>query len=104
AIVTAPITAAARPSLANFLTALLADVRARSIEHLTGRRPRRILGSDHGGLALQLAVESSLPFDRQTVGRQEFVELCSDYHERNDAEVREQLRALGIGFDPASWL
>ena len=51
-----PLSTASRPSLDGFLSALLADVRARSLESVEGKPCRRVLGSDHGGLSLQLAV------------------------------------------------
>jgi leucine dehydrogenase len=104
AIATAPISAAARPHLAAFVSPLLMDVRARAQEWLTGERPRRVAGSDHGGLALQLAVEWSLPYERQSIGRPEFIELCQDAYSRNEAAIREQLHQLGVGFDPQAWL
>lgn len=104
AVASMPVSTASRPNLASYLSPLLMDVRARAQESLTGARPRRVLGSDHGGLALQLAVEWSLPYERQAVGRPEFVQLCLDQHDRHDAAIREQLHQLGIGFDPESWL
>jgi valyl-tRNA synthetase/glutamate dehydrogenase/leucine dehydrogenase len=104
AVAAAPITAAGRPDLSSFLSALLMDVRARAIEALGGERPRRALGSDPGGLALQLAVERSLPFEREEIGRPRFVELCLDRYRQNDEAVRDQLHQLGVGFDPAAWL
>jgi valyl-tRNA synthetase/glutamate dehydrogenase/leucine dehydrogenase len=104
AVACAPVSAASRPTLATVLSPLLMDVHARAAEILDGVRPRRVIGSDHGGLALQLAVEQTLPFERQQVGRTECVEVCRDYHGRNDAAIREQLHQAGIGFDPAEWL
>ncbi|MCP3956571.1 MAG: class I tRNA ligase family protein [bacterium] len=100
----APISAAARPGLAPFLSALLMDVRARALELENGRRPRRVVGSDPGGLALQLAVERSLPFEREEIGRPRFTERCADVHRGHDAAIREQLHQLGVGFDPDAWL
>ncbi len=99
-----PVSAAASPNLAAFLSPLLMDIRARALERLTGRAPRRVIGADHGGLALQLAVERSLPYERQEVGRADFVRHCRDVYNRNDAAIREQLHQLGIGYDPRSWL
>ncbi len=100
----APISAAGRPELSSFLSALLMDVRARAVELENGRAPRRVLGSDPGGLALQLAVERSLPFEREELGRPRFVERCADVHRAHDAAIREQLHRLGVGFDPGAWL
>ncbi|MDA8020537.1 MAG: class I tRNA ligase family protein [Thermoanaerobaculia bacterium] len=100
----APISAAGRPDLSTLLSAVLMDVRARYHQRTTGERPRRVLGGDPGGLALQLAVERSLPFEREDIGRSRFFELCSDHHRRNDAAVREQLHQLGVGFDPERWV
>ncbi len=104
AVAAAPISAAGRPDLSSLLSALLMDVRARAIDLLGGERPRRVVGADPGGLALQLAVESSLPFEREEIGRPRFVELCLDRYRRHDEAVRDQLHQLGVGFDPESWL
>ncbi len=103
-IAAAPISAAGPLDLSAFLSALLMDVRARAVELVDGRRPRRAVGSDPGGLALQLAVEGSLPYEREEIGRARFVERCQDFHRRYDAAIRLQLHQLGIGFDPPSWL
>ncbi len=102
-VASAPVAAPASPTLASVLSPLLMDVRARFLELATNRRPRRVVGSDHGGLALQLAVERSLPYEREQVGRDEFVELCGDVYHKNDASIRQQLHELGIGFDPRAW-
>lgn len=104
AITAAPISALSSPNLSSLLSPLLADVRSRALELLAGKRPRRILGSDHGGLALQLAIERFLPYEREEVGRAEFVAMCRDYYNRNDAAIRAQLHQLGVGFDPSHWL
>jgi leucine dehydrogenase len=103
AVASMPVSTASRPNLASFLSPLLMDVRARFLG-TAGERPRRVAGSDHGGLALQLAVERSLPYERQAVGRPEFVQLCRDVHDRNDSALREQLHQLGAGYDPEGWL
>jgi glutamate dehydrogenase/leucine dehydrogenase len=104
AVAAMPVSTASRPNLASFLSPLLMDVRARFLENVTGTAPRRVAGSDHGGLALQLAVERSLPYEREAVGRPEFVQLCRDLHGRNDAALRDQLHQLGAGYDPEGWL
>ncbi len=104
AIAAAPISAISSPNLSSFMSPLLLDVRARALEMLTEKRPRRVLGTDHGGLALQLAIERSLPYEREEVGRADFTAKCRDYYNRNDAAIREQLQQLGIGFDPPAWL
>lgn len=104
AIAAAPISAAGRPDLSSFLSAVLMDVRARALELLGEGRPRRVAGSDHGGLALELAVERSLSYEREEIGRARFVERCQDTYRSQDAAIREQLHQLGVGFDPASWL
>jgi len=80
------------------------DVRARAIEALGAERPRRVLGSDPGGLALQLAVEQGLPFAREEIGRARFTERCRDIFRHHDAAIRDQLHQLGVGFDPDCWL
>ncbi|MEM9293338.1 MAG: class I tRNA ligase family protein [Acidobacteriota bacterium] len=100
----APVATSSRPSLESFLSPLLMDVAAR-VRSAAGEPPcRRLVGSDHGGLGLQLAVERSLPYEREEVGRPELVRLCRDLHHANDAAVREQMRRLGVGFDPSTWL
>ncbi len=100
----APISAAGRPDLSSLLSALMMDVRARAIELTGAPRPRRLVGSDPGGLSLQLAVEGSLPFDRDEIGRPRFVERCADVHRSHDAAIRDQLHQLGAGFDPDAWI
>ena len=104
ALAAAPISAAGRPDLSSFLSAVLMDVRARALEVLGEARPRRVAGSDHGGLALELAVERSLSYEREEIGRARFVERCQDVYRSQDAALREQLHQLGVGFDPPSWL
>ena len=103
-LASAPISAAGRPLLSSFLSPLLMDVGARAAELASGRRPRRVIGSDPGGLALQLAVERSLPFEREEIGRPRFTERCADAHRANDAAIRQQLHELGVGFDPDAWV
>ena len=100
----APISAAGRPDLSSFLSALLMDVRARAVELAGGQQPRRLVGSDPGGLALQLAVERTLPYEREELGRPRFVERCTDVHSGHDEAIRKQLQQLGVGFDPDAWL
>ena len=104
AVAAAPIAAAGRPDLASLFSALLMDVRSRALERIHGEPPRRLLGTDSGGLALQLAVERSLPIEREDLGRPRFVERCADEHRRNDEAIRDQLLQLGVGFDPNAWL
>ncbi len=96
----APISTATRPDIAGFLSALLLDIRARA----RGTPPRRVMGSEHGGLGLELVVERSLHFAREEIGQPAFVELCKDLHQRHDNALREQLLQMGIGFDPERWL
>ena len=103
-VLAAPVSAAGRPDLSSFLSPLLMDVRVRAIEALGMERPRRVLGSDPGGLALQLAVEQTLPFAREEIGRARFTERCRDVFRSNDVAIREQLHQLGVGFDPDNWL
>jgi len=104
ALAATPISAASIPNLSSFVAPLLLDVRARYLESVTGKQPHRVLGSGHGGLALQFAIERSLPYEREEVGRVEFVAMCHDHYNRNDASTREQLHQLGVGFDPQAWL
>lgn len=103
-LATAPLSTATGPQLGDFLRALLVDVRARSRTRLLGQSVQRILGAEHGGLALEQNIEQSLPLDRQEYGRPEFVRRCLDQHLERDAAIRDQLRALGVGFDPKAWL
>lgn len=103
-IAAAPIPTAGRPSLASVFPAVLMDVQARALERSREGRPRRILGSDHGGHALQFAVERASPHAREEIGRPYFEQLCRDVHGTHDAMIREQLLQLGVGFDPDRWL
>lgn len=103
AVAAAPVSAASSPNLDSLFSPLLMDVRARSLAAL-GRAPRRVVGSESGGLALQLAVERWSPYDREDLGRAEFRALCADTARRNDATIRAQMEALGIGFDPRAWI
>ena len=104
ALACAPVSAAARPNLASLCSPLLMDVRARTLIGLGRPRPRRVIGSEHGGLALQLAVERGLSVEREELERTDFVELCRDACSGNDAAIRDQLHRLGVGFDPGTWL
>ncbi|RYY00667.1 hypothetical protein EON78_00495 [bacterium] len=103
-IAAAPVSAASTPDLSSFLSPLLMDIRARSVEMLTGKRARRLLGSNHGGLSLQISIEQQIPYEREEVGKPRFVELCHDFHKANDEEIRKQMHKLGIGFDHNKWL
>lgn len=99
-----PISTASNPDLGSTLSALLLDIKARALQAYQGDKPQRILGSEHGGLALQIAVEQALPHEREEIGRSEFVSLCRDYYNKHDAETRKQIHQLGIGFDPRKWI
>lgn len=103
-LASSPISTAGRPDLAAVFSAVLVDVRARALEALGEERPRRAIGSDPGGLALQMAVERTLPWEREEIGRAQFVERCEDLHRTHDAAIREQLDLLGVGFAPEAWL
>ncbi len=103
-IAASPISAASNPDLYSFLSPLLLDIRARSLELITGKKTRRILGSNHGGLSLQIAIEQQIPYEREEVGKPRFLELCHDSHKANDEEIRKQLHKIGIGFDHNTWL
>lgn len=103
-VAAAPMSAAGPPSVDSILSAVLADVRARAIEAESGRAVRRVVGSDHGGFNLQLAVERELPYRREEVGRARFLEACNDTHGLNDAATREALHHAGVAFDPRDWL
>lgn len=100
AVAAMPLSTAARPHLGMFLSPLLMDVEARS----RGNAPRRVIGLDHGGAALQHAVRESLPYDVNEITRADFVLECHDRHATHDAAIRDQLSEAGIGFDPKSWL
>lgn len=99
-----PITTAYSPHLGSLLSALMVDFKARWYEHQQGLHPSRILGAEHGGLALQIAVEQAQPYEREEIGRSEFVSLCRDHYHQHDAEIREQINHLGIPFDPDAWI
>lgn len=99
-----PITTASSPDLGSCLSALLLDIKARALQHFRETAPRRLLGSEHGGLALQIAVEQAQPHEREELGRSEFVSLCRDYYHEHDAEIRHQLHQLGVAFDPRQWI
>ena len=89
AIAATPISAASPPHLGAFLAPLLMDIEVR---RRGSEMPRRVAGVDHGGLALQNAIEISL------------VRACRDRLDANDAAIRKQLHATGIGFDAERWL
>lgn len=99
-----PISAASSPDLSGFLSATLMDVKARSVDVVTGNRAKRVIGSNHGGLSLQIAIEQLIPYERDEVGYSRFLELCHDLHKANDEEIRKQLHKAGIGFDQNTWL
>lgn len=103
-IASSPVSAAFNPDLSSFLSPLLMDIRARSVEMLTGKRARRIIGSNHGGLSLQISIEQQIPYEREEVGKHRFIELCHDMHKANDEEIRKQMHKTGIGFDHNNWL
>lgn len=99
-----PISTASSPDLGAFLSAVLLDIKARAMHQLNHHNPQRVLGVEHGGLALQVAVEQNQPYEREELGRTEFVSLCRDYYHRNDADIRQQLDQLGVGIDHALWI
>lgn len=103
-IASSPIPASFTPDLSSFLSPLLMDVRARSVEMLTGKRAKRVIGSNHGGLSLQISIEQQIPYEREEVGKPRFIELCHDVHKANDEEIRKQMHKIGIGFDHNNWL
>lgn len=101
AVAATPISASARPHLGVFLAPLLMDIEARRRDR---QNPRRVIGVDHGGLALQNAIESTLPYARTETSRSDFVRACRDRYDANDAAIRHQLHQTGIGFDAERWL
>jgi valyl-tRNA synthetase len=74
------------------------------LKKISGTKTKRILGSNHGGLSLQIAIEQMIPYERQEVGYSRFVELCQDLHSNNDEEIRKQMHQMGIGFNQHTWL
>ncbi|HQU73837.1 MAG TPA: class I tRNA ligase family protein, partial [Calditrichia bacterium] len=104
AIAGEPVSTAGAPNLAGFFIPLLMDVRVRALQRFSGQKPRRVLGTDHGGLSLQNAVERTIPQSREALGRENFQEMCLDFHSRNDAAIRQQLHLLGVGYDSKGWL
>ncbi len=101
AIAATPISAADHPHLGVFLAPLLMDIEAR---HRADEAPRRVIGVDHGGLALQNAIEATLPYARTETSRSDFVRACRDRFDANSAAIRRQLHETGIGFDAKRWL
>lgn len=99
-----PISTASSPDLASFVSSVLLDIKARALNQFTGTRPGRVLGCEHGGLALQIAVEQAQPYEREELGRSEFVSLCRDYYHQHDAQIRDQLQQLGVGYDHPRWI
>lgn len=104
ALAATPLTAASSPDLGSALSTVLLDIKARALHQFRGLQPRRVLGAEHGGLALQIAVEQNQPYEREELGRVEFLSLCQDYYHAHDAELRKQLHELGVGFDPVAWI
>ncbi|MGE3728901.1 MAG: class I tRNA ligase family protein, partial [Candidatus Sericytochromatia bacterium] len=98
-----PINTASAPDLGGILSSVLLDIKSRSLHRHHQQTPRRVVGSEHGGLALQLAVERNSPYTRAELGRAEFFSLCRDHYFRHEALVREQLQQTGAGFDPDLW-
>lgn len=98
-----PINTASAPDLGGIMSSVLLDIKSRSIHRHHQHTPRRVIGSEHGGLALQLAVERNSPYTREELGRAEFFSLCRDHYFRHEALVREQLQQTGAGFDPELW-
>ncbi|HEX2833692.1 MAG TPA: Glu/Leu/Phe/Val dehydrogenase dimerization domain-containing protein [Thermoanaerobaculia bacterium] len=96
-----PISTAGRPHLGRFLSSVLMDVAARA----RNDEARRIVTLDHGGIALQNAVEASRPYVSRHPGMLDHLRLeCADLHARHGAEVRHQLGQAGVGFDAREWL
>ncbi|MGA8807934.1 MAG: Glu/Leu/Phe/Val dehydrogenase dimerization domain-containing protein, partial [Thermoanaerobaculia bacterium] len=95
-----PVSTAFAPNLAGFLSPLLADVEAR----FRSEKPRRIMGVDPAGSALQNAVEQALPYERDDTSREHLILHCHDRHSKNDVLIRAQLERLGVGYDPNGWL
>ncbi len=104
ALAATPMTTAASPDLGSTLSAVLLDIKAHALQQFRGLQPRRVLGAEHGGLALQIAVEQNQPYEREELGRPEFLSLCRDYYHAHDAQLRNQLHDLGVGFDPPTWI
>lgn len=104
ALAATPVSPASSPDLAALLSGLMLDIKARALAQFEQVQPRRLLGCEHGGLALQIAVEQAQPYEREELGRAEFVSLCRDYYHRHDAMIRDQLQQLGVGFDPRAWI
>jgi valyl-tRNA synthetase/glutamate dehydrogenase/leucine dehydrogenase len=98
-----PINTASAPDLAGIFSSVLLDIKSRYLYKQKQLSPRRVLGTEHGGLALQLAVERNSPYTREELGRDEFFSLCRDHYFRNEALVREQMQQTGVGFEPALW-
>ncbi|MFN8673763.1 MAG: class I tRNA ligase family protein [Candidatus Sericytochromatia bacterium] len=107
------ISGASSPDLSSFLHPLLADIRARYYQekgfdnpesYIFNRKPKRIMGLNHGGLSLQIAIEENLPYEREEIGKPRFLEICDDKFNKNSEEIRNQLHYSGIGFSQDYWV
>ena len=103
-IASSPISGSSTPDLSSFLHPLLSDVRSRYLElKSNGKKAKRIHGVNHGGLSLQIAIEESLPYEREETGKARFFEICNDKFNKNSEEIRNQLHLSGIGFSQNYW-
>ncbi len=99
-ILATPIPATAHPHLGLFLSPLLMDIEVRR----RSGQARGVSGVDHGGQALQSAIERSLPYPRAETSRSAFRRACRDRFNSNDVVIRRQLSELGIAIDADRWL
>lgn len=83
------------------LTYGIEDVLAR-FKRMQGFNTLVLPGTDHAGIATQNVVEKQLSregISRHELGREKFVERVWQWKERYAANIRQQFRAMGCGFD-----
>src|SRR3954447_22073491 len=72
---------------------------------MEGRRAKWIFGTDHAGIAVQRQVEKALAAeggDRETLGREAFVERVWKWREDYGGQITGQFQRLGAGLDYAN--
>src|SRR4051795_12761516 len=74
---------------------------------MQGQRAKWIFGTDHAGIAVQRQVEKALEAegtDRETLGRESFVERVWRWREDYGGQITGQFQRLGAGLDYANEL
>ena len=84
------------------LTAAVQDTLVR-FKRMTGHEALWLPGTDHAGIATQMVVERDLARrgepDRETLGRDAFLEKVWDWKALNGSRIQEQHRVLGASLD-----